>query len=127
MKMAKGKHRKSMLENALCLTFSFDSSSHEIDERPYATKRSTISHHHHHRSFVSSSNNNNNIRRDKDRGFSACKYTKFIGNQSESLFYSQIFENVDRIKILTMIGKMLKMFVELKNEKFRFDSIEFRC
>ena len=38
-------------------------------------------------------------------------------NDSESLFYSQIFENVDRGRIWKMIGKMLKMFVELKNEK----------
>jgi hypothetical protein len=47
---------------------------YEFDERPYATKRSTVSLNNHHRSFVS---NNISIRRDirdKERAFTACKY-----------------------------------------------------
>ncbi len=56
-------------------------SKHEVDQRPYARKRSSANHHHH-RSFVPSSTNNNPIistsirrdTRDKERAFTTCEY-----------------------------------------------------
>ncbi len=76
MKMEKEHHLMSMIDNFLYIKFALNFSLHEIDERPYATKRSSVNHH---RPFVSSSINNNiisstSIRRDKERAFTACKY-----------------------------------------------------
>ncbi len=82
MKMEK----ENYLMSKLCfLTFIQSSSyivclflsSNELDERSYATKRSSVNH----RTYV-----NPSIRRDKERSFSSCKYQILFFLQKLILF-----------------------------------------